>query len=213
VIEPATRPALAAIAVAAGPQRWADAGFRVEGDAVRIGSVSVALRGEGDGPRIQAWSLHGLGAIELDGLPTETAEGEPGAPAPPHPNGVTALDHVVAFTPDLDRTVARLEAAGLDLRRIREGPTAAGARRQAFFRVGEPLLEVIEHPPGTRAASEPEAPARFWGLALTVPDVDEAAREMGPLLGNPRDAIQPGRRIVTFTREAGLGPAVALITP
>ena len=33
---------------------------------------------------------------------------------PAHANGITAIDHVVAFTPALDRTVAALEAAGLD---------------------------------------------------------------------------------------------------
>jgi hypothetical protein len=213
VTAPAARPSLVELAVAADPPRWAAAGFRVDGDAAQIGAVTVALRGEGTGRRLGPWALRGLASTDLDGLPTEASDREPGTPAGAHPNGVTAIDHVVSFTPDLDRTVARLEAAGLDLRRIREGPTAAGARRQAFFRIGEPLLEVIEHPPGTTAAADSDSPARFWGLALTVPDVDEAARALGTLLGEPRDAIQPGRRIVTFTREAGLGPAVALITP
>ena len=123
-----------------------------------------------------------------------------------------ALDHVVAFSPDLDRTVAALEAAGLDLRRVREGPTAAGAQRQAFFRVGTPILEVIEHPPGTGAAQDLEAPARFWGLAFVVEDIDASARRLGALLGEVRDAIQPGRRIATIRREAGLGLPVALMS-
>jgi hypothetical protein len=129
-----------------------------------------------------------------------------------HPNGVIALDHVVAFSPSLERTVAALEAAGLDLRRIREGPTAAGAQRQAFFRLGQPILEVIEHPPGTPAAEDQDAPARFWGLAFVVADLDESARALGPLLGEVRDAIQPGRRIATVRRKAGLGLPVALMT-
>ena len=37
----------------------------------------------------------------------------------------------------LDRSVRALQAAGLDLRRVREQPTPAGAPRQAFFRLGE----------------------------------------------------------------------------
>ena len=59
-------------------------------------------------------------STELDGLPTERSTAPLGEPAPVHPNGVTGIDHVVAFSPDLDRTTAALQAAGLDLRRIRE---------------------------------------------------------------------------------------------
>ena len=122
------------------------------------------------------------------------------------------MDHVVAFSPDLERTVPALEAAGLDLRRVREGPTPAGAQRQAFFRLGESILEVVEHPPGTPAAADRDAPAGFYGLAFGVEDLDVAARRLGPLLGEPRDAVQPGRLIATVRREARLGLPVALIT-
>ena len=135
-----------------------------------VGPVTISLAGADAGKRITGWELSGLDSTELDGLPTgrsPDAPPETGAAAA-HPNGVTQLDHVVAFSPDLDRTVAAIEAAGLDLRRVREGPTAAGAQRQAFFRVGAPLLEVIEHPPGTPAAEDLDAPARFWGLAFVV---------------------------------------------
>ena len=117
----------------------------------------------------------------------------------------------MAFSPDLERTVAALEAAGLDLRRRREGPTGAGSARQAFFRVGEAILEVVEHPPQAREAGDAEAPARLWGLALLTPDIDATAAAAGDLIGAPKDAIQPGRRIATFTRDAALGAAVAVI--
>ncbi len=119
---------------------------------------------------------------------------------------------MVAFTPDMDRTVAVLEAAGLDLRRRREGPTSAGSRRQAFFRVGRPILETIEHPPHADAAADMDAPARFWGLAFSTPDLDACAAALGPLAGEPKDAIQEGRRIVTVRREAGLGLPVAIMS-
>ena len=78
--------------------------------------------------------------------------------------------------------------------------------------MGQPILEVIEHPPGTPAAEDREAPARFWGLAFVVEDLDASARVLGPLLGEVRDAIQPGRRIGTVRREAGLGLPVALMS-
>ena len=105
-----------------------------------------------------------------------------------------------------------LQRAGLDFRRRREGPTPAGAVRQAFFRLGEVILEVVEHPPGTPAAGDPAAPARFWGLAFVVEDLDATARYLGPLLREPRAAVQPGRRIATLKRDAGLTVPVAFIT-
>jgi hypothetical protein len=72
---------------------------------------------------------------------------------------------------------------------------------------------VVEHPAQAREAGDPDAPARLWGLALLAPDIDATARHAGDLLGEVRDAIQPGRRIATFTRDAGLGVAVAVLSP
>ena len=134
----AAAPARRGSSVAAEPAAWRGAGFGVD-DGLLVGAVTIGLAGAGAGKRIARWALRGLGSTELDGLPTGSAR----MPAPPsrrasaHPNGVAQLDHVVAFSPDLDRTIAALEAAGLDLRRLREGPTPAGALRQAFFRLGE----------------------------------------------------------------------------
>ena len=70
----------------------------------------------------------------------------------------------------------------------------------AFVRFGELIVEV----------AQTGGPARFWGVTVTVPDVDALA---GPLLGSPRPAVQPGRRIVTVARAAGLSVALAFITP
>ena len=144
--------------------------------------------------------------------PQRTPPEPPGDDAPAHPNGIDRIDHVVAFTPDMDRTVTALEAAGLDLRLRREGPTSAGSRRQAFFRVGRPILETIEHPPDAAAAADVDAPARFWGLAFGTADLDACVAALGPLIGEPRDAIQEGRRIATLRQEAGLGLPVAVMS-
>ena len=203
-------PALAQLTLAADAAAWEAAGFTVENGATAVGSVRIAFGGEGK--RITSWALCGLGSHELDGLPTERAPEAAGPAAGPHPNGIDRVDHVVAFTPDLDRTVAALEGAGLDLRRRREGPTSAGSRRQAFFRVGEAILETIEHPPDTAAAGDLAAPARFWGLAFSTPDLDATVAALGPLAGEPKPAIQPGRRIATVRREAGLGLPVAIMS-
>jgi hypothetical protein len=207
------RATLAELTVAADPEPWRAAGFAVDGSSLRVGRISIELAGRDAGRGIVGWRLRGLGAADVDGLPTQAASGEPGEPAPRHDNAVVGLDHVVAFSPDLERTIERLRAAGLDFRRVREGATPAGAIRQAFFVVGDAVLEVIEHPPGTPQAADRDAFAHFYGLAFVVDDLDACAARMGDLLGEPRAAIQPGRRIATARREAGLGPPVAFMTP
>jgi glyoxalase/bleomycin resistance protein/dioxygenase superfamily protein len=121
-----------------------------------------------------------------------------------------SVDHVVAFSPDLDRTVATLESAGLDLRRIREEPTPAGAPRQAFFRLGEVILECIQLPDSPEL--DRSRKATFWGLALRTSDMDATAAYLGDKLGEPRAAVQEGRRIATLQREAGSTVPLAFMT-
>ena len=146
--------------------------------------------------------MRGLDDGDVDGLRTL------GSDAPPREAAggpYVAVDHVVAATPDRERTMDALAAAGLEARRVRDaGPSA----RQAFFIVGDALLEVV----GPRVA-DGDGPASFWGVTLVVEDVDAAAARLGDLAGGPREAVQPGRRIVTVRREAGLGTAVALMSP
>jgi hypothetical protein len=199
------------------PERWAALGFAVDGDVVQLGAVRLRLAGEDAGRGIVGWSLCGIASTELDGLPTTRAEetGTDGAPAE-HPNGVAAIDHVVAMTPALERTVQALRDAGLDLRRIREEPTPAGAPRQAFFRLGAEILEVVQEPEHVIAArgdGGAEREARLWGLAFVAPDLDRTAAALGEHAGEARDAVQPGRRIATVRRSAGLAVPVALMSP
>ncbi len=203
------------LTIADPPDAWRACGFRVDGNLCLAGEARIRLAGRDAGSGIVSWSLRGARSLQLDGLPTERSGREPPAPAPAHPNGVVSLDHVVAISPALDRTVAALEAAGLALRRIREEPTPAGAPRQAFFRVGDPILEVVQEPPEAieRAGGGINRPAFFWGMAFAVPDIDAAVASLGDRAGQVRDAVQPGRRIATLRREAGLGLPVALITP
>jgi len=203
---------VAEIVVAAEPAAWEAAGFRVKDGVALVGAVALRLAGAQAGRRIVSWGLRDVACTVLDGLPTTRSEQQPPVRGLAHPNGVVRLDHVVAFSPDLERTVPVLEGAGLDLRRVREGPTAAGAERQAFFRLGETILEVVEHPSGTRAAQDRDAPSRFYGLAFVAEDLETSATHLGPLLGEARDAIQPGRRIATVRPEASLGLPVALMT-
>ncbi len=195
------------------PDAWAALGFAVDGDLCVIGETRVRLAAGAAGSGLAGWSLRGIESTELDGLPTTRSEGPPPVGTPAHPNGVTAIDHVVAITPDLGRTVAALEAAGLDLRRIRDEPTPAGAPRQAFFRLGEVILEVVQEPDEAIEKAGGDHPAFFWGLALVAPDLDAAVEMLGDRAGEVRDAVQPRRRIATLRRSAGLAVPVALMTP
>ena len=181
-----TGPILSEIKVGADPAAWVAAGFSVAGESMHVGGVSIEfVEGEGG---IVDWTL---------------ADFERDLPAATHANGVTAIDHVVLLAPDLEQKIAQLEAQGIELRRIREGETGMGAYRQAFFRVGRPILEVVEADP----------PERFWGITFTTDDIDAAAELLGDKLGRVKDAVQPGRRIATVRSEAGLGLPVALISP
>lgn len=202
------------LTVADAPNAWRAVGFEVDGDTCLLGDVRVRLTGPGAGKGLAGWSLREIEATELDGLETVRSERPPPAAAPAvHPNGITGLDHVVAITPALERTVAALQAAGLDLRRIREEPTPAGAPRQAFFRLGGTILELAQEPAEAIERAGGDHPAFFWGLALLAPDLDATVTGLGDRVSEARDAVQPGRRIATLRRSAGLSLPVALITP
>jgi hypothetical protein len=201
------------LTVADPPDAWSALGFEVAGDACEVGDVRVRLAGRDAGSGLTGWSLRGIEATELDGLPTRHSDRPSPSERPVHPNGVAALDHVVAITPALERTVAALEGAGLDLRRIREEPTPAGAPRQAFFRLGETILEVVQEPPEAIERAGGDHPAFFWGLAFVAPDLEATRAGLGDRVGESRPAVQPGRRIATLRRSAGLTVPVALITP
>ena len=202
------------LVLADDPERWRELGFAVDGDRSQLGRVRVRLAGEGAGDGIVGWSLRGSRALALDGLPTTRSHAPVPDEAGEHPNGVVCIDHVVVFSPQLDRTVGALRAAGLDLRRVREEPTPAGAPRQAFFRLGSEILEVIQIPErNLEAAGGSDAPARLWGLAFTVSDLDRTVTQLAGHVSAPRDAVQPGRRIATLRRSAGLAVPVALMTP
>lgn len=201
------------LTVADEPAAWAALGFAVDGDLCVLGDVRVRLAGPGAGDGLVGWSLRGVEATALDGLATARSDRPPPPQPPPHPNGVAALDHVVAISPDLDRTVAALRAAGLDLRRLREEPTPAGAPRQAFFRLGAGILEVVQEPAEATARAGGDRPAFFWGLAFVAPDLEATVAGLGDAAGAARDAVQPGRRIATLRRSAGLSLPLALMTP
>jgi hypothetical protein len=119
----------------------------------------------------------------------------------------------VTASPFLERSVRALQGAGLDLRRIREQPTPAGAPRQAFFRLGAEILELIQEPHEVvERAGGDDHPARFWGLAVRVENLDRTVELLGPHASQVRPAVQTGRRIATLRRSAGIAVPLALMS-
>jgi hypothetical protein len=187
------------------PEPWTAAGFTVDDDGTcRIGTVRVRLVGRSDGKRILRWSLRDATVVgdDVDGLPTEVSTRPPAASAR-HANGVALIDHIVLITPDTPRTVAALEAAGLPAKRTRETNNYGAPMVQTFFRAGEVIVELI-------GPADPggEGPTSFYGLAYTVTDLDATKALLGDALGDPKAAVQPGRRIATL-RHKVLGSSVA----
>ncbi|HEY9558449.1 MAG TPA: hypothetical protein VIR58_17050, partial [Acidimicrobiales bacterium] len=139
---------------------------------------------------------------------TTSSEAEPAEPAT-HPNGARHIDHVVVLSPDLARTTAALEALGVPARGERDTDSYGAPMRQVFFRLGEVILEVVGQP-DTAGAGDPG----FFGLAITVDDLDAVAGLLGEHLGDAKDAVQEGRRIATLRhRDLGMSVATALMSP
>lgn len=200
---------LRALTVGGTADAWSGIGFSVRpaplAAGLDIGTTSLDLDPSTEG--ITGWTLVGEGPSSIDGLPTRWLDDPGPLRATLHPNGATSLDHVVVMTSSLDRTTDALGEAALELRRTREAGTAARPLRQGFYRLGEVILEVVGDVP-------PDGPARFWGLVAVVPDVDALATQLAPgLVGEPKAAVQPGRRILTVKREAGLPVPFAFLTP
>ena len=82
------------------------------------------------------------------------------------------------------------------------------------FRLGTVILEVVQEPPeAIERGCGSERPAFFWGLAFIAPDLETTVAGLGESAGETRPAVQPGRRIATLRRSAGLALPVALMTP
>ena len=202
--------ALDELLVADRPQAWADAGFTVEGDLCRVGSVGIRLVGPGERRGIVGWALAGLPVHRevLDGVPTSNPAG-PREDGDQHPNGVTTIDHVVLMSPHLTRTVDALRDVGLEPRRERDAELGGADVRQIFYRLDDVILELVGDP-----AAAGDGPSSLWGVTFNVADIDATAAFFGERTSRVRAAVQPGRRITTLRhRELDMSVRTALMSP
>ena len=197
-------PLLAELTVADDPDAWREAGFEVRDGRCKIGGVAIRFVDGSDG--ITAWGFAALDepVTAIDGIPTTAIDAQT-MELWTHANGSTQLDHVVVSSPDSARTTAALEAVGLPAKRTRDN---GRGMQQVFFRAGEVIIELVGPVEPTGAG-----PAGFYGLAINVEDLDATKASLGDRLTDPKDAVQPGRRIATLkTRDLGISTAIAFMT-
>ena len=202
------------LTVQGNPAAWRALGLVVADDGfVPLMGTSIKIE-EGPDAGLVGWAFSGVesdfGSVDpIDGLRTESVAARPPVFAA-HPIGASGLDHVVVMTPDLDRTSSAVEAVtGFERKRVRSVDGPGGVMYQGFHRIGRGglIVEIVQRPEAD------EGPAAFWGVVLNVDDLDAACAHIGSdLIGDAQDAVQPGRRIATVRREAGLGLPVALMT-
>ena len=199
-----TEPAIVGLDAAGSADAWVAAGFHLVDGIVTIGQVAVRV-GVGE-KGIAGWTLSGVPATtDVDGLSTRVEDAAARSPGV-HPNGATLIDHLVVWSPDDARTIDAFTTLGLEVRRVRED--ARPGFRQTFLRAGEVIVELV-------AADRPPAagPARFYGIACTVSDLNACAALLGDRLGEVKPAVQSGRRIATLRgRDIGLDVAIAFMS-
>jgi len=193
------------------PTAWAAAGFTVTDNTVVLGKTCVELTGSSGDRGIVGWSIDGV-VSDIDGLPSVIIPTHEQRSPVEHPNMVFAIDHVVVASDVPSRTAAAFEDIGIDQRKQLTFTDPKGdEREQRFFWAGRVIVELIgpATPPPT-----PKPDASFWGLALASANLEIATSVLGDALGEPKDAVQPGRKIATLrTRDLDISVPIALMSP
>lgn len=201
-----TEPRLRSIVVGGGAAPWEVLGFAAVDGLVPFVNGAVECDGDGgDGGlalRISGLDMALDETLDVDGV--TVLPGPSPAATMTHPNGCSELDHVVIMTPSLERTSAEIERSlALPLRRVRD----TGSVRQGFHRFPDRgcIVEIVE--------TERVERASLWGLVVIADDLDRFCAVAGDgLVGAPRPAVQPGRRIATVRSAAGLPCPVAVMS-
>ena len=177
-------------------------------ETVQIGQTVIELSGTGN--QFEGWSIDGVTG-NVDGLVSFSPQIAPSPEAPAHPNGIVGIDHIVVITDDCQRTIAQLESVGLKVSGSRGTQSYGTPMIQTFLWAGDVIIELMG-PEISAPASAP--PAKIFGLALAADNFAYTAQQLGPLLGEPRDAVQAGRLIAGLRhKNLGMGLPVVVMSP
>lgn len=154
----------------------------------------------------RASHIAGLPVVHIDDAPA-TTQSTPSA-GTQFALRIVGVDHVVVLADDVRATCSEIaQQSGAPLKRVKEGERGV----QGFHRWGSVILEVVER--RLVAPNDSATTASYWGLVVVVDQIDEVATHLGPdVIGAPKPAVQPGRRIATVRSGAGLGVPLALMS-
>lgn len=115
---------------------------------------------------------------------------------------------MVVTTGLLDQLIEDVTGAGGELRRVRDAAFGSEPARQAFFWLGDVILEAVG-PVSPKA----DQPPLLWGITFAARDLGRCIAQAGGRISPARPAIQPGRQIATVPRDLKMSLAVAFMTP
>ena len=206
------------IAIGDDPSAWRAAGFDVLGNELRLGKVVIELVGSAGQRGFHGWAIDGVTTdIEhiprIQDPPEQQTEALAETSSSSSLNAIFAIDHVVVTTNDVARTVASFERVGLQERRTTTTSTPMGERRQSFLWAGRVIIEVIG-PVDAELADRNDGHASIWGLALVASNLQVTSQVLDSALSEPRDAVQPGRKIATMrTKELDISVPIVVMSP
>lgn len=187
-------PTISDIRVGGPRDAWETLGFALDGDVIGLANATLFV-----GPT-PATSDSNAAWRAVTGPSGEGAR---------HPNGVTAIDHLVIRTSDIDATAERLVGDGLSYRRTRRVDDVG--MEQRFFLGANLVVEVVT---ATNEAAIPGVIDHLWGVAFVSDDIEETAQRLSSACSPIRSAVQPGRRIATIRTEGtGIDVHLAVMSP
>lgn len=192
--------ALQRIVIGDDPGSWRSAGFSVLDNEMVFGKTVVELAGTANGRGVLGWAIEGV-TSNIESItsiaPSGTTLAVEQRTGLDNTNAVFAIDHVVIETGDLDRTVAAFTEVGMKERRQGQMTTPLGERRQSFLWAGRVIIEIV-----APVTADPNVAMRVWGLALVSANLATTSHVLAENMSEPRDAVQPGRKIATIDTSA-----------
>ena len=159
--------------------------------------ISDGQSQHGDTGATRTWNRFRIPDETMAGIKTFVLEtATPFVAAHPERGSVSALDHVVIYTPNPERAIANY-GARLGLRFALDRTAEQWKTRFMFFRLGGLTLEVVQR---LGEPQNPEAEDTIWGLTWETDDLEAAHERLakaGLDISIIREGRKPGTRVFT----------------